>query len=311
MSLRLETRHLRLVATLAEEKTLTRAARRLFLSQSALSKQLLELEARLGGPLFLRAGKRLVATQAGLRLLATATPVLQELEKAEDDLKRIATGQSGRIRLATECYTAYHWLPPVLERYNKRFPHVDVEINTGATREPLAALFAGDIDLAIVSRDPEDARLTSYPIFEDELVAVVPPCHPLAEREFITAQDFANEHYIMYSMSREDSTVFQEVLDPAGVVPKRVSTMQLTEGTLALVKAGVGIAVLARWAIAPDLDCGAVRAVRVTPNGLIRKWCGVLIRQPEMPVHLSAFAKMLAVNPAREIARSAPGRRRA
>src|SRR5438309_11456276 len=104
MNLRLETRHLRLITTLAEEGTLTRAATRLYLTQSALSKQLLEVEGRLGVPLFLRAGKRLVATQAGERLLVSARTILRELEDVECDLKCIANGESGRIRLATECY---------------------------------------------------------------------------------------------------------------------------------------------------------------------------------------------------------------
>ena len=87
--MRIETRHLRLVSVLAEEGTLTKAGRKLFLSQSAVSKQLLELEARLGAPLFLRAGKRLIATHAGLRVLASAGPILQELERVEEEVKRI------------------------------------------------------------------------------------------------------------------------------------------------------------------------------------------------------------------------------
>src|SRR4051794_25431970 len=105
MSLRLEAKHLRLVCVLSEEGTLTRAGRRLYLSQSAVSKQLLELESRIGAPLFLRAGKRLVATQAGQRLLLSAGALLEELERTEEDLKRIAAGQMGRIRISVECYT--------------------------------------------------------------------------------------------------------------------------------------------------------------------------------------------------------------
>src|SRR5207237_1046438 len=119
------------------------------------------------------------------------------------------------------------------------------------------------------------------------------------------------EHYIMYSPSRHDSALFRDVLDPAGVVPRRISTMQLTEGIVALVKAGVGIAVLARWAIGPDVASGAVASVRVTPKGLHRTWSAVTIKQPHVPVHLSTFARMLAIDPTKIIPQRSPLRKRA
>jgi LysR family transcriptional regulator for metE and metH len=109
----LEVRHLRLVAAIVDQGSLTRASARLNLTQSALSHQLIELEQRLGTPLFHRVNKRMSPTEAGERVLATARRVLEELSETEQELYLFATDRRGTIRLTTQCYTVYHWLPTV------------------------------------------------------------------------------------------------------------------------------------------------------------------------------------------------------
>src|SRR5262249_46277190 len=136
----LEVRHLRLVAAVAEVGSLTRARGRLHLTQSALSHQLRDVEARLGAPLFLRVGKRLVLTAAGERLLASARDVLGRLEQAEREIRQMGHERAGVLRLTTECYTCYHWLPPLLIRYRRRFPRVEVRIDVASTGRPIDSL---------------------------------------------------------------------------------------------------------------------------------------------------------------------------
>src|SRR5436305_14896067 len=105
MRMDLEVRHLKLVAAVADVGSLTRAGEQLFLTQSALSHQLRDIEQRLGAPLFLRVGKRLVLTPAGERLLESARDVLARLHQAEEDVRQLARSGSGVLRLTTECYT--------------------------------------------------------------------------------------------------------------------------------------------------------------------------------------------------------------
>ena len=107
-----EVRHLRLVAAIADSGSLTRAGDRLHLTQSALSHQLRDIESRLGAALFLRVGKRLVLTPAGERLLASARDVLDRLQQTELEIRELGKERGGVLRLTTECYTCYHWLPP-------------------------------------------------------------------------------------------------------------------------------------------------------------------------------------------------------
>jgi LysR family transcriptional regulator, regulator for metE and metH len=290
----LEMRHLRLVAALAQHGSLTRAGGDLHLTQSALSHQLVGLERKLGVSLFHRHGKQMLPTAAGLRLIDTARRTLAVVQRTEEDLRRWADGQSGVVRLATECYTSYYWLPRVLDGFRERFPQVDVQIVAEATRHPIRALLAGRLDLAITTCPEPSSRLVQRPLFRDEVVVVVPAKHPLAERPYVRAEDFATEHLIVYTVPRAESSLFVKVLDPARVTPRRVTHIQLTEGIIELVRSGVGISALARWAIAPYLRDGSLRAVRLTRAGFSRQWVGVMLAQDPMPSYLSAFVDQLA-----------------
>ena len=292
----LETRHLRLIEAVAEHGSLTKAGSRLDLTQSALSHQLLDLEGRLRVTLFHRLGKRMVPTPAGQRLLEAAQLALPHLRAAEEELYRFASGRSAVLRLSTECYTCYHWLPGVLVPFNERFPGVEVRIVAEATHQPIEALLAGKIDLGIVANDRADERLEYYPLFHDELVVVMQPGHRLATRPYIAAEDFAAEHLIVYA-PRSESTVFRSVLNPAGVMPRRTSEIQLTEAIVEMVKAGIGISVIARWAALPHIRAGTLDALPLTSSGFHRRWQAAAIRG-SVPDYIPEFIRLLARGPA-------------
>lgn len=296
----LETRHLKLVHEIAEQGGVTRASKRLFLTQSAVSHQLLELERRLGTALFHRAGKRMVPTAAGQRVLSSARRALSELQQLEEDLRRIAQGQEAVIRLSTECYTCYHWLPALLVQYQERFPQVDVQIVAEATHAPIAALLEGTIDLAIVHHSSDDERLSYTRLFKDELVLIMPATHRLAKKRYVEATELAEEHMIFYGVPLRELSFYQEVLVPAGVVPRKITHIQLTEAIVELVRAGVGLTVLARWAAAPYLADGRLVGVRVTRTGVPRQWFGATIRQDPQPLHLREFTQMIRLGPTRD-----------
>lgn len=293
MGLTLDVRHLSLVHEIAGTGSVTRAAERLNLTQSALSHQLRDIEERLGLQLFLRLGKKMVLTPAGDRVLASSRRVLDEIQRAEDDLQMMAQHRKGVLRLCTQCNTGYHWLPPLLQAFNRKYPGVDVRIVVEATSRPISALLDGEIDLAVVTSAVTDKRLVGTPLFDDELVAVVPPDHRFARRSFIEPEDFADEHLIVYTADRSDSYVFRHILGPAGVEPARVSQVPLTEAILELVKAGLGVSVLARWAIEPALRTGAARGVRIRRRGVFRSWTAATLKDRAMPTWQRDFIALL------------------
>jgi LysR family transcriptional regulator for metE and metH len=289
----LEVRTLRLVTAIAEEGSVTRAAGRLHLTQSAVSHQLREIETRLKTPLFLRLKKRMVPTPAGERLLASAKSLLAEVARVEGDLARLASDREGVLRLATECYTCYHWVPPVLAEYARMRPHVDVSILANETRHPLDSLLDGKLDVGILSTPTADGRISQTPLFTDEMVAIMSPSHPLARKERIRPQDFAGETLVLYT-GPDDSTLYQRVLVPAGVAPRQLIVVQLTEAIVQMVKAGLGIGCLARWAVEHEVAAGELAAVRLSGGGLKRRWYAATLRAASGIGYVQDFVKLLA-----------------
>jgi len=291
----LEVRHLKLVREVHAAGTLTRAGAALHLTQSALSHQLRDIESRLGTALFLRVGKRMVLTPAGERLLKSADEVLCTIERTEEAIRHLAGAKRGVLRLTTECYTCYHWLPALIKRYRGAHPQVDIRIDINATAEPVAHLLDGRLDVAIVSDPVRDRRIVCRPLFDDEVVVIVDPRHPLAARPFVRPEDFASETLLTYS-PKEDSTVYQRLLLPAGVTPI-VQQVQITEAMIELVKAGLGIAVLARWAVDPYVKAGAIRALPLTRLGYRRTWSAATLKDMARVPYVKAFIDLVAAHP--------------
>ena len=299
----LEVKHLRLVEAVATYGTLTNASKYLHLTQSALSHQLNELERRLGTPLFHRVGRRLVPTVAGERLLDAAKRTLTVLRRTEGSIKRIAAGNEAVLRLTTECYTAYHWLPAILDAFAERCPKVDVQIVADAARRPVNALMAGKVDVVVMNEPPKNDKLRVIPLFEDDMLVVMSPDHRLAVQQFVRPEDFADEHLVMYSASTSNSMLFKRYLDPAGIAPRKISAIQLTEAIVEMAKAGQGIAVLARWAIEPHLRDGSLVALPMTRDGLRRQWSAVVLDQGSTPLYIREFCRLLTSGPAAMAAR--------
>ncbi len=288
----LEVRHLRLVTTVAAVGSLTRAGDQLHLTQSALSHQLRDIESRLGTPLFHRAGKRLVLTPAGERLLASATDVLERLERAEHDIREMGRDRAGSLRITTECYTCYHWLPPLLLRFRRTFPKVEVRIDVEATHRPVEMILAGKVDLGLMSTPVRDRRLASRRVFDDELVVIAATHHRFARQARVRLSQMREETLFIYP-PKEESGPLQNVLLPAGAAPARIEQVQLTEAITELVKAGLGVAILARWAVQPLIDAGAIVGRSLPARGMHRVWSAVMRKDLASTDYVNEFIDLL------------------
>jgi len=267
----IEIRHLKTIKAIHEAGGLARAADVLNITQSALSHQVKGLEDQVGVELFVRRSKPLKLSAAGHRLLKMAEKILPELELLEEDFNGLKSGKSGRLHIAIECHACFEWLFPVLEEFRKAWPDVDVDIRPGLAFGALPALEREEVDL-VVSSDPENIEGVDFTgLFDYEPVFVAASQHPLAAKDFVTAEDFRDQMLITYPVERSRLDIFSQLLTPAKVEPKGVRQVELTSVILLLVASNRGVAVLPDWVVREVRYHSDYVTRRVTETGLTRR----------------------------------------
>jgi LysR family transcriptional regulator, regulator for metE and metH len=265
-----------LVQAIAEHGGATRASRQLHLSQSAVSHQLRGLEDRLGVPLFRREGRKLCITPAGERLVQLSHQVLGSMLQVELELKRGLRQERNKLRVATECYTAYHWLPRALTALISEHPEIDLVLTSEVLGDARQALDDKEVDLALCIAPPKRGRFASVPLFKDELVLAVPRGHRLASKKFVVGRDLKGETLIQNNVSPlERERVTRVLFGSDSAQLARVVRLPVAEAVLDLVQAGLGVSILAGFTLGPRAERGDIVRVRLTQGGIVRRWVGV------------------------------------
>jgi LysR family transcriptional regulator for metE and metH len=264
----LEFRHMETLLALAECGSLSKAAERLCLTQSALSHQLKALESHYGAALVEKNIRPLRFTAIGQRLLTLARQVLPLVAEAGRDVARLAQGHAGPLRVTVQCHNCFDWLMPAMDSYRSLWPEVELDIISGFVVDPLPLLERGEAELAVIhDRPPPHPHVTFSPLFRYQSVALMSPKHPLATKSWLEARDFADETLITYPVPDEMLDVMKHCLIPAGVNPRR-RTAELTVAILQLVASGRGIAALPSWTVGNYIDRGYVVSRPIGPSGL-------------------------------------------
>jgi LysR family transcriptional regulator for metE and metH len=260
--------HLEIIRAVAQQGSLTAAAKSLHLTQSALSHTVRKLEEQLAIAVWYREGRSLRPTQSGELLLKLAERLLPQLERAEADLRQIAMGERGTLRIGMECHPCYQWLLKVVSPYLAQWPDVDVDVKQQFQFGGIAALFAYEIDLLVTPDPLYKPGLVFEPVFDYEQVLVVGRQHRLADSHFVEPQQLAEEVLITYPVEVERLDIFNQFLQPAGISPKRHNTIETTDILLQMVASGRGVAALPRWLVEDYADKLEVTPVRLGRQGI-------------------------------------------
>ena len=266
----IELRHLKTLVALRDTGSLVEAADSLFLTQSALSHQIKDLEDRLECTLFVRKTRPPRFTSAGRRLLHLADEVLPMVRNAERDIARLAGGETGRLHICIECHSCFQWLIPTLDRYRGNWPEVEMDLSGGFSFAPLPALVRGDLDLVITSDPVELPGITYVPLFTYEAMLAVGKEHRLASNTMILPDDLEQEQLITYPVERDRLDIFTRFLDPLDIEPASVRTAELTPMMIQLVASGRGVTCLPNWALTEYLEQQTVLVKKLGESGL---WC--------------------------------------
>lgn len=249
----IELRHLRTLLALEETGSVSLAAQRVFLTQSALSHQIRALEDYFGVPLFERKSTPIRFTPAGERLLKLGRELLPRVANAERDMMQIVQGEAGQLRIAVECHTCFDWLMPAMGVFRPQWSQVELDIVSGFQADPVGLLLTQRADLAIVSENTPQAGVAYQPLFAYEIVGICAPDHILAQKSVWQAQDFAHETLITYPVSDDMLDLVRKVLLPQGINPPRRNS-ELTIAIVQLVASKRGIAALPYWAVMPYVE---------------------------------------------------------
>ena len=270
----LELRHLKTLTALREHGSLVAAATDLYLTPSAISHQLKELDQWFGVEVVNRRSRPVSFSNVGLRLLKLADDILPQIQIAHTDIARIVHGQTGRIIFSSECHSCFDWLMPLLNQYRQQYPDVDLDFVSGFESNPHELLQNAEFDL-LITADPIALKGIEYfPIFEYESRLVLSNTHPLVRAEKITIQELAEQTLVTYPVDKHRLDIMAKLFIPANLHPKEIRTTELTQMLIQLVASGRGISALPDWVVneyeqkgwvtSRRLDCVSSKGLRRT-----------------------------------------------
>ncbi|MGI9888909.1 LysR substrate-binding domain-containing protein [Vibrio chagasii] len=284
----IELKHLRTLTTLRDSGSLTATATSLHLTQSALSHQLKDLEARIGGQLFLRKTRPVKFTSEGEILLKLADEIQPRIAKAENELASLKEDVNGRLHMAIECHSCFQWLMPALKEYQVAWPSVTLDFSSGFGFEPLPALMAGELDLVITSDIQPRSEIHYEPLFDFEMRLITAINSPLAEKPSIDPQDLSDLTMLSYPVQKQRLDVVKHFLQPAGIEPKKWKQADNTLMLVQMVSAGLGVAALPNWAINEFSRQGLI-ASKPLGKGLSRRLFAAVRNSEKDKRYLQAF----------------------
>lgn len=264
----LERIHLEILRAVDQHGSLTAAAERLHLTQSALSHSIRKLEELLGVSVWHRDGRALRPTPAGTYLLGVAQRLVPQLEQAEGRLRQFAEGARGTLRVGTECDPCYQWVLKVAPAYLAAWPAVDLDVRQKFQFGGLGALFAHEIDLLVTPDPLHKPGLSFEAIFDYEQVLVVGAEHRLRHADHAAPEDLTGETLITYPVTTDRLDIFSRFLTPAGVAPRQHKHIETTSIILEMVASGRGVAALPRWLVEEQAGKPTVYPVRLGVSGV-------------------------------------------
>jgi LysR family transcriptional regulator for metE and metH len=264
----IERSHLTILREIERNGTLTAAADRLHLTQSALTHAIKKLEQRTTVKLWNKEGRTLRLTQAGSYLLSVANRLVPQLEYADQVIERFARGEKGVIRIGMECHPCYQWLLKVVAPYIERYPEVDIDVKQQFQFGGMEALLNYDIDVLVTPDPIHQSGVTFKPVLDYQQVLVVSKQHALAKKTQVEPIDLAEEVLYSYPVDIDRLDIYSRFLNPANCRPKKHKSIEATDIMLQLVAAGRGVAALPHWLVNEYADKMAIQAVRLGKTGV-------------------------------------------
>jgi len=253
----MEIRQLKAFLAIAEAKTFTAGAKRVNITQAAVSMQIRQLEDEVGLPLFIRTPRRVIVTEAGEYLLERARKILREHDAALAEIAEVAGAEHGRLRIGSaSAMFATQQLPKILETLKQKFPRAEINVSSGTSQILVEKILHGEIDIAFVSLPVETPNISTELLFSDEIVAIAHPKHTLAKQKYISAATLAGEQLILGEKGGNTRRLIDDFFAAANVKPNVMMELSRQEAINQMVENNMGVGIAGAKTVSKEITDG-------------------------------------------------------
>ena len=211
-------------------------------------------------------------TELGHKIYDRAKQIIFDIENLEKDVRQFINGKDISVKISTECYTTYQWLPSALKNIQKVNQQVGIRIEDRATRNVLDYINSGKIDLGIVSKKDKNFKQLEYlELFKDQFMCVVNKNNSLASKAVIELKDFEPQEIFLYDVEDKESLVLDH-FKLNGINPKKITKIPLTEAIIEMIHADMGVTIMANWVVKPYLKSKQIRSIPINYPSFTRTW---------------------------------------
>jgi DNA-binding transcriptional LysR family regulator len=276
-------RQLEILQAIAETGSFTACGRKLHVSQSAISRQILLLEEELGEPLFLRIGRQVRMTPAAESLVQLGQRVFLDVRETVGAITDRTRDLKGTLRLSGGMTVCLYVLPPLLKHLRRVHPNLDVRLTVATAGRSVQEIRAGRIDAGLLTLPVEEADLVTVPVLREELLLVATPNHPVARRRRVAPKDLAGLPFVLFEVGSATRKVIDSFFAGQGIEPTVVMDTENVEIIKAMVKTGLGIGIVPYQAVAREVRAGQLFCTRIDGHELVRETGWVYARANRVP----------------------------
>lgn len=248
-----------------EHQGFSAAAHRLYMSQPSVSNQVRRLEQSLKVTLIDRSGSRARPTAEGEVLAEYGKRVFLLAEEAVAAVQQVSGLASGRLLVGGSTTVGTYLLPPLLARFQERYPGIECDVFVGNNEAVLERLLAGDIGVAVVAGAPTASQLVPETVLGERLVLIAAPGHPLAVRDEVCPRDLAGCRFLLREPGSQTRELQEQVLADWELTDVSRGDVWGPEAVKQCVVAGLGLALISEHAVVDDVRAGTLAVLPVSP----------------------------------------------
>jgi DNA-binding transcriptional LysR family regulator len=279
----MDLRQLEILQAIAETGSFTACGRKLHVSQSAISRQILLLEEELGEPLFLRVGRQVRMTPAAENLVQLGQRVFLDVRETVGAITDRTRELRGTLRLSGGMTVCLYVFPPLLKHLRRVHPHLDVRLTVATAGRSVQEIRAGRVDAGLLTLPVLESDLVTVPVLREELLLVTTPTHPLARRRRVAPADLDGQPFVLFEVGSATRKVIDQFFATEKIEPTIVMDTENVEIIKAMVKTGMGVGIVPYQAVAREVRAGQFFCTRIDGHQLVRETGWVYARANRVP----------------------------